>query len=75
MYQAAVISVFAVGYPRLGKNLLKMTPPSFQKFDLEDTGKLVAIVTASEIMHARVPHQTENHTGTHQRLSYSTKNG
>ena len=27
-----------------------MTPPSIQMFDLEDTGKLVAIVTASEMM-------------------------
>ena len=26
-----------------------MTPPSIQKFDLEDTGKLVAIVAASEM--------------------------
>ena len=37
LYQAAVISVLAVGYP------------SVQKFDLEDTGKLVAIVAASEM--------------------------
>ena len=37
LYQAAVISVLAVGYP------------SIQKFDLEDTGKLVAIVAASEM--------------------------
>ena len=26
-----------------------MTPPSIQKFDLEDTGKLVAIIAASEM--------------------------
>ena len=26
-----------------------MTPPSIQKFDLEDTGKLVAIVATSEM--------------------------
>ena len=42
LYQAAVISVIAVGYSMLGKKILKMTPPSVQKFDLEDTGKLVA---------------------------------
>ena len=47
--QAAVISVLAVGYSMLGKNILKMTPPSVQKFDLEDTGVLVAIVAASEM--------------------------
>ena len=36
LYQAAVISVLAVGYSMLGKEILKMTPPSIQKFDLED---------------------------------------
>ena len=41
LYQAAVISVLAVGYSMLGKKILKTTPPSIQKFDLEDTGKLV----------------------------------
>ena len=48
-YQATVISVFAVGYSMLGKKILRMSPPSIQKFDLKDTGKLVAIVAASEI--------------------------
>ena len=50
LYQAAVISIFAVGYSMLGKKILKMTPPSIQKVDLEDMGELVAIVTASEMM-------------------------
>ena len=36
LYQAAVISVFAVGYSMLGKKILKMAPPSIHKFDLED---------------------------------------
>ena len=49
LYQAAVISVLAVGYSMLGKKILKMTPPSVQTFDLEDTGKLVAIVATSEM--------------------------
>ena len=49
LYQAAVISVLAVGYSVLGKKILKMTAPSIQKFDLEGTGKLVAIVAASEM--------------------------
>ena len=49
LYQEVVISVFAVDYSMLGKKTLKMTPPSIQKFDLEDTGKLVAIVAASEM--------------------------
>ena len=49
LYQAAVISVFAVGYSMLEKRILCMSPPSIQKCDLEDTGKLVAIVAASEM--------------------------
>ena len=52
LYQAAVISVFAVGYSMLGKKILEIAPPSIRKFDLEDTGKLVAIVAASEITRA-----------------------
>ena len=46
LYHASLISAFAVGY----KKILKMAPPSIQKFDLEDIGKLVAIVAASEMM-------------------------
>ena len=49
LYQAAVTSLLAVGYSMLGKKILLITPPSIQKFDLEDTGKLVAIVAASEM--------------------------
>ena len=49
LYQAAVISVLAVGYSVLGKKILKVSPPSIQRFDLKDTGKLVAIVAASEM--------------------------
>ena len=49
LYEAAVISVLAAGYSMLGKKILTMTPPSVQKFGLEDTGKLVAIVATSEM--------------------------
>ena len=49
LYQAAIISVLAVGYSMLGKKILRMTPPSIKKFDLEDTGKQFAIVAASEM--------------------------
>ena len=49
LYQAAVISIFVVGYSMLGKKILKMAPLSIQKFDLEDTGKLVAIIAALEM--------------------------
>ena len=50
LYQAAVISVFAVGYSMLGKKIPRIAPPSIQKFDLEDTGKLVVIIATSEMM-------------------------
>ena len=36
LYQAAIISVLAVGYSVLGKKILKITPPRVQKFDLEN---------------------------------------
>ena len=49
LYQVAVISVLTVGYSMLGKKILRIAPPSIQKFDLEDTGKSVAIVAASEM--------------------------
>ena len=49
LYQAAVISVLAVGYSMFGKKILHIAPPSIQCFELEDTGKLVAIVATSEM--------------------------
>ena len=49
LYQVAFISVLAVGHSMLGKKILHMTPPSIKKFDLEDTGKLVAIIGASKM--------------------------
>ena len=49
LYQVAVISMLVVGYSMLRKKILKMTPSSAQKFDLEDTRKLVAIVAASKM--------------------------
>ena len=50
LYQAAVTSAFAFGYSMLGKKILKIAPPSIQKLDLKDTGKLVAIVVAASEM-------------------------
>ena len=38
--QVAVISVLAVGYSVLGKKILHIAPPSIQRFNLEDTGKI-----------------------------------
>ena len=43
-----VVSALAVGYTMLGKTLIKMSPPSLSKFDVEDAVKLVAIVAVSD---------------------------
>ena len=48
VYHGAVISALAVGYTMLGKTLIKMSPPSLRKFDVEDGVKLVAIVAISD---------------------------
>ena len=48
VYHGAVISILAVGYTMLGKTLVKMSPPSLGKFDIEDGAKLVAIVVMSD---------------------------
>ena len=45
----AVLNIFAVGYSMLSRTVLKIAPQSIQKFDLKDTGTLVAIVAASEM--------------------------
>ena len=43
VYHGAVVSALAVGYTVLGKTLVKMSPPSLGKFDVENGVKLVAI--------------------------------
>ena len=48
VYHGAVISVLAIGYTMLGKTLIKMSPPSLSKFDIEDCVMLVAIVAMSD---------------------------
>ena len=50
VYHRALLSVLAVGYTMLGKTLIKMSPPSLSKFDIEDGVKLVAIVAMSDFM-------------------------
>ena len=50
VYHGAIISVLAVGYTMLGKTLIKMSPPSLSKFDIEDGVKLVAIIAMSDFM-------------------------
>ena len=48
VYHGAVVSALAIGYTMLGKTLLKMSPLSLSKFDVEDALKLVAIVAMSD---------------------------
>ena len=50
VYHGAVVSALAVGYTMLGKMLIKMSPPSLGKFDIEDGVKLVGIVALSNFM-------------------------
>ena len=48
VYHSAVISALAIGYTMLGETLIKMSPPSLGKFDVEDGVKLVAILAISD---------------------------
>ena len=48
IYHGAVVSALVVGYTMLGKTLIKMSPPSLSKFDIEDGVKLVAIIAMSD---------------------------
>ena len=48
IYHGAVVSALAIAYTMLGKTLIKMSPPSLSKFDVEDSVKLVAIVALSD---------------------------
>ena len=50
VYHSAVVSGLAVGYTMLAKTLVKMSPLSLSKFDVEDGVKLVAIVAMSDFM-------------------------
>ena len=60
LYQATVISLLAVGYSMLGKKILQMSPPSIQKFNLEDTksGCYRSCIKDDQ----KVSHQTEDLT-------------
>ena len=48
VYHRAVVSGLDVGYTMLAKTLVKMSPPSLGKFDIEDSVKFVAIVALSD---------------------------
>ena len=48
VYRGSAISVPAIGYTMLRKTLIKMSPPSLSKFDIEDGVKLVGIIALSD---------------------------
>ena len=48
VYHSVVVSALSTGYTMLGKMLVKMSPPSLRKFDIEYGVKLVAIVAMSD---------------------------
>ena len=50
VYHGAVFSALAVGYTMLRKTLIKMSPPSLSKFDIEGGAKLVGIIALSDFM-------------------------
>ena len=50
VYHGAVGSILAVSYTVLGKTLIKLSPPSLGKFDVEDGVKLVGIVAMADFM-------------------------
>ena len=50
VYHGTVVSILAIGYTMLGKTLIKMSPPSLSKFDVEDGVKLVGIVAMADFM-------------------------
>ena len=49
LYHAAVLSGLSIGYAVAGKTLLKMAPPSINKFDINDMLKLTVIVSAADM--------------------------
>ena len=52
VYHGAVVSALAAGYTMLGKMLIKMSPPSLRKFDVENGVKLAAIIAISDFTKA-----------------------
>ena len=62
VYHGAVVSALAVGYTMLGKTLVKMSPPSLGKFDVEDGVKLVAIVALSDFTKDYLSNQAKNNS-------------
>ena len=50
IYHGAVVSAPAVGFTMLGKSLIKMSPPSLGKFEVEDGIELVAIIAISDLL-------------------------
>ena len=48
IYHGAVVSALTISYTMLGKTLIKMSPPSLGKFDVEYGVMLVAVIAISD---------------------------
>ena len=62
VYHGAVVSVLAVGYTMLGRTLIKMTPPSLSKFDIEDGVKLVGTNSSTIRFYEGLSNQAKNNS-------------
>ena len=47
IYHSAVLSGLSIGYSVLAKNLMRMKPADLGKLDIEDSVKLMVVITAS----------------------------
>ena len=49
LYHSGIVAGCAIGYSILGRNLLKIQPPTVARFDLSDSIKLAVIITMAEM--------------------------
>lgn len=47
VYHSAVIGLLSVGYTMIAKKIMSMKPADLGKLDMEDSIKLIAVITAS----------------------------
>ena len=47
VYHSAVIGSLSVGYTMIAKKIMSMKPADLGKLDMEDSIKLIAVITAS----------------------------
>ena len=47
IYHGVVVTVISMGYAMIGKKLLKMKSPDFDRLSIEDAGKLTGLIGSS----------------------------